>query len=247
MAIRKSDDLQQPAADPGDCRRAGRCRRAPKADEKRLKLALEIDPTMREQAPAGWKGDQARGAQVLNALFPLLDRNREATLALFDLVKHQPGTDERHRAGPRRSPPQGEAARSAASRGTCKRNDPARRDRHRRHAQGHQACPSLGASAERAGPAGRPGRHAPGGGPRLRGLQAGLDPGSAGAAARAGAGDTPPVRPARESLRLGQALPAIRDRARAEAVRDFSRRQITPGVTSRCRTAKRSSPADRRP
>ena len=63
----------------------------PTADEKRLKLAIEIDRTMREQAPAGWKGDQAREAQVLNALFPLLDRNREATLALFELVKHQPG------------------------------------------------------------------------------------------------------------------------------------------------------------
>jgi type I restriction enzyme R subunit len=56
-----------------------------------VKLALEIDRVMREQAPAGWKGDQAREAQVLNALFPLLDRNREATLALFDLVKNQPG------------------------------------------------------------------------------------------------------------------------------------------------------------
>ena len=63
----------------------------PTADEKRLKLALDIDRTMREQAPAGWKGDQAREAQVLNALFPLLDRNRQATLALFDLVKHQTG------------------------------------------------------------------------------------------------------------------------------------------------------------
>ena len=63
----------------------------PAADEKRLKLALEIDRTMREQAPAGWKGDQAREAQVKNALFPLLDRNREATLALFELIKHQPG------------------------------------------------------------------------------------------------------------------------------------------------------------
>ena len=55
----------------------------------RLKLALAIDRVMREQAPAGWKGDQAREAQVLNALFPLLDRNREATLALFELVKNQ--------------------------------------------------------------------------------------------------------------------------------------------------------------
>ena len=46
---------------------------------------------MRERAPAGWKGDQAREAQVLNALFPLLGRDREATLALFELVKNQPG------------------------------------------------------------------------------------------------------------------------------------------------------------
>lgn len=54
-------------------------------------LALQIDLVMRERAPAGWKGDQAREAQVLNALFPLLGRNREATRALFELVKNQPG------------------------------------------------------------------------------------------------------------------------------------------------------------
>ena len=52
-------------------------------------LAIQIDRTIREQAPAGWKRDQAREAQVLNALFPLLGRNREATL--FELVKNQPG------------------------------------------------------------------------------------------------------------------------------------------------------------
>lgn len=56
-----------------------------------VRLALEIDRVMREWAPAGWKGDQAREAQVLNVLFPLLDRDREATLALFELIKHQPG------------------------------------------------------------------------------------------------------------------------------------------------------------
>ena len=65
-----------------------------------VKLALEIDRVMRErapagwrgdQAPAGWRGDQAREAQVLNALFPLLDRDQEATLALFELIKNQPG------------------------------------------------------------------------------------------------------------------------------------------------------------
>jgi type I restriction enzyme R subunit len=60
-------------------------------EQERLRLALEIDQVMREQAPAGWKGDQAREAQVLNALFPLLDRNPNCTRALFDLVKNQPG------------------------------------------------------------------------------------------------------------------------------------------------------------
>lgn len=54
-------------------------------------LALQIDRVMREQAPAGWKGDHAREAQVLNALFPLLGRERKATQVLFDLVKNQPG------------------------------------------------------------------------------------------------------------------------------------------------------------
>ncbi len=62
----------------------------PEFGDARLRLALEIDRVMRERAPAGWKGDQAREAQVLNALFPLLNRNREATLALFELVKNQP-------------------------------------------------------------------------------------------------------------------------------------------------------------
>jgi type I restriction enzyme, R subunit len=59
--------------------------------DERAELALEIDRTIRERAPAGWKGDQAREAQVLNALFPLLNRDRDVTLALFELVKNQPG------------------------------------------------------------------------------------------------------------------------------------------------------------
>jgi type I restriction enzyme R subunit len=63
----------------------------PNEVSERVNLALQIDRTMRERAPAGWKGDQAREAQVLNALFPLMQRNREATLALFELVKNQPG------------------------------------------------------------------------------------------------------------------------------------------------------------
>jgi type I restriction enzyme, R subunit len=58
---------------------------------ERVRLALEIDRVMRERAPAGWRGDQAREAEVRNALFPLLNRNRGATLALFELLKNQPG------------------------------------------------------------------------------------------------------------------------------------------------------------
>ena len=60
-------------------------------EDERLRLALEIDQVMRERAPAGWKGDQVREAQVLNALFPILDRDRDATLALFEIIKNQPG------------------------------------------------------------------------------------------------------------------------------------------------------------
>ena len=67
--------------------------RPPPADygDERVELALQIDQVMRERAPAGWRGDQTKEAQVLNALFPLLDRNRAATQALFELIKNQPG------------------------------------------------------------------------------------------------------------------------------------------------------------
>ncbi len=64
---------------------------APEYRAELVRLTLAIDHAMREHAPAGWKGDQAKEAQVLNALFPLMNRNREATLALFELIKNQPG------------------------------------------------------------------------------------------------------------------------------------------------------------
>jgi type I restriction enzyme R subunit len=60
-------------------------------EEELVGLALRIDRAMHEWAPAGWKGDQAREAQVQNALFPLLGRDRDATRALFELIKNQPG------------------------------------------------------------------------------------------------------------------------------------------------------------
>lgn len=59
--------------------------------EERATLALKIDQAMREHAPAGWKGDDTREKQVLNALFPIMERDRAATQALFEIVKNQAG------------------------------------------------------------------------------------------------------------------------------------------------------------
>ncbi len=59
--------------------------------ERRAVIALRIDQAMRESAPAGWKGDPAREAQVLNALFPIMGRDREATRVIFQIIKQQAG------------------------------------------------------------------------------------------------------------------------------------------------------------
>lgn len=63
----------------------------PLDDDGKAKLALDIDQAMRERAPAGWKGDEIREKQVLNALYPLMGRDRLATQSLFDIIKNQPG------------------------------------------------------------------------------------------------------------------------------------------------------------
>ncbi|WP_132249233.1 type I restriction endonuclease subunit R [Methylobacterium segetis] len=63
----------------------------PPDDADKANLALEIDRTVREHAPAGWKGDAVREREVKNVLFPLFDRDREATLAMFEIIKNQPG------------------------------------------------------------------------------------------------------------------------------------------------------------
>jgi type I restriction enzyme R subunit len=59
--------------------------------DKLVHLALEIDGVMREMAPAGWRGDDTREKQVLNALFPIMKRDRAATTALFELLKNMKG------------------------------------------------------------------------------------------------------------------------------------------------------------
>ena len=63
----------------------------PTDDDGKAKLALELDQSMREQAPAGWKGDDTREKQVLNALFPIMSRDRVATQAVFEIIKNQSG------------------------------------------------------------------------------------------------------------------------------------------------------------
>ena len=63
----------------------------PREDDDKAALGLKIDQAVRDRAPAGWRGDQAREAQVLNVIYPLLDRDREATQALFEIIKNQPG------------------------------------------------------------------------------------------------------------------------------------------------------------
>ncbi|MBU0655050.1 MAG: HsdR family type I site-specific deoxyribonuclease [Gammaproteobacteria bacterium] len=63
----------------------------PEYGNTRATLALKIDRTMREHAPASWRGDEARESQVLNALFRVMNKNREATRALFDIIKNMHG------------------------------------------------------------------------------------------------------------------------------------------------------------
>jgi type I restriction enzyme R subunit len=81
-AIRLFNNLASIPADTFQC---------PTDEDEKAKLALDIDRAMREKAPAGWKGDETREKQVLNALFPLMDRDRKATVALFEIIKNQSG------------------------------------------------------------------------------------------------------------------------------------------------------------
>ena len=63
----------------------------PADEDARAQVALALDQAMRDHAPAGWKGDETREKQVLDALFPIMARDREATRSIFDIIKQQPG------------------------------------------------------------------------------------------------------------------------------------------------------------
>jgi len=64
---------------------------SPEELERLAGLALEVDRAMREEAQAGWKGDETKERLVQNFLYRIMNKNREATAALFELVKNQPG------------------------------------------------------------------------------------------------------------------------------------------------------------
>ena len=62
-------------------------------EDEKAALALALDRAMRERAPAGWKGDDndPRAKQVLNALFPIMSKDKTATQAIFAIIKNQGG------------------------------------------------------------------------------------------------------------------------------------------------------------
>lgn len=63
----------------------------PAEREERAHLALRIDRAVREHAPAAWRGDEARERNLLDVLYPIMSRDRQATRAVFELIKQQPG------------------------------------------------------------------------------------------------------------------------------------------------------------
>lgn len=63
----------------------------PTDEEEKASLALKLDQTVREKAPAGWKGDETREKVVQNAIFPIMNRDRTATEAIFEIIKNQAG------------------------------------------------------------------------------------------------------------------------------------------------------------
>jgi type I restriction enzyme, R subunit len=63
----------------------------PESDAAKAAIALQLDRAVRERAPAGWKGDEIREKQVLNAIFPIMERDRVATQAIFEILKNQVG------------------------------------------------------------------------------------------------------------------------------------------------------------
>jgi type I restriction enzyme R subunit len=63
----------------------------PEYGDERAQMALRLDIAIKAQAPAGWRGDQVKESVVLNTIHRTLGKDREATMAVFDIVKNQAG------------------------------------------------------------------------------------------------------------------------------------------------------------
>ncbi len=64
----------------------------PEDDESKAKLALEIDQSMRDRAPAGWKGDETKERVVQNFLHKdHMQKDGTAMMAIFEIIKNQAG------------------------------------------------------------------------------------------------------------------------------------------------------------
>ena len=63
----------------------------PEYGDERAQMALRLDIAIKAQAPAGWRGDQVKESVVLNTIHRKLGKDREATMAVFDIVKNQAG------------------------------------------------------------------------------------------------------------------------------------------------------------
>ena len=59
--------------------------------DEQLQLVLKLDALIKAEAPAAWKGDEVKERVVQNLIHRTLGKGREATLAVFELVKNQPG------------------------------------------------------------------------------------------------------------------------------------------------------------
>jgi type I restriction enzyme, R subunit len=64
---------------------------SPEYGDQRAQMALRLDIAIKSHAPSGWKGDEVKERVVLNTIHKTLGKTREVTLAVFDIVKNQPG------------------------------------------------------------------------------------------------------------------------------------------------------------
>ena len=63
----------------------------PDFGDRIIRKTIQIDKAMRNKAPAGWRGDEAKEKQVKNALYDILGKDKDATYRLFDLIKNMNG------------------------------------------------------------------------------------------------------------------------------------------------------------